>query len=308
MLKKGIIALLLMGIGFLCTSCITVQQKQTIGDGVKLFETGYDNKMRDFTYDHKVDDFATTNTDIKNFILLQSEGAFMLGPAGVDYYKTSVANMILTLQRFTDEMEQTSVPKQYKQAHEDLLQAYQNFFDAVTVYQKALNKDGITTSNIEGLFSAYPQITLASEKWYTLYKKGKAIQGPSKYIVIGNLQDRWFYINSTQSRIEETLGMIKSNLLPRVEKKDNNSADKMQHNLVHHLPSVIFYMKIIQVPESFSTAHQHLLSACENFYNFIKDTQYQQNNEEYQEKLKGCYEDIEKAWKEWKLVEGEDQF
>jgi hypothetical protein len=314
MLKNWTIALVLMVIGFLGISYITAQQKQIISYDGKLFDIGYDNKQFEnsydnkqfeISYDNKLFDFSRTNSDIQNFILLQSEGALLLGPPGIDYYKSSVDNMSLNMQRLTGEMEQMSVPKPYKQAHEDLLRAYQNFFNAVTVYQKALNKDGITTSNIEGLFSVYPQITLASEKWYTIYKKGETtpkIPDHSQFTVLGNLQDRMLYIDSTQSRIEGTIGMIKSNLLPRVDKKDYNGVDKMQHNLVHHLPSVIFYMKMIKVPESFSTAHKHLLSACENFYNLIKDTQSQQINDEYQEKLKGCYEDIDKAWEEWKSV------
>ncbi|MFJ5717900.1 hypothetical protein [Neobacillus sp. NPDC093127] len=294
MQKKWTIALLLLGIGFLCIGYITAQQKQTIGYGGKIFDIGYDSN---------ISEFSGTNSNIQYFILNQSEGAFALGPLGVDYYKSSVDNMILNLQRFTDEMEQTSVPKPYKQAHDDLLRAYQNFIDAVTVYRQAINKDGITTSNIDGLFAAYPQITLASEKWYTIYKKRVATpKVPDRFRVIGNLQDRMLYINSTQSQIGGTLDKIKSSLLPWVDTKDYNGVHKMQGNL--GLPSVIFYMKNIKVPESYSTAHQHLLSACENFYNFIKDTQYQQINDDYLEKLKGYYENIEKAWEEWTLVEG----
>lgn len=296
MLKKWSLALLIMVIGFLYILYITVQQQQTFGFGDKLSNSGYDSHI---SY------FSRINSDILRFILLQSEGAFELGPAGIDYYKSSVENMILTVQQLTDETEQTSVPKPYKQAHKDLLRAYQNFLDAVTVYQKDLNKDGITTSNIKGVISAYPQITIASEKWYTVYKKRGAaprIPDNSQFTVLGNLQDRMLYIDSTQTRIEGNLGMIKSTLLPWVDKKEYDGVYKMQSNLVHHLPKVIFYMEIIKVPESYSTAHQHLLSALENFHHLIKDTQYQQINDEYLEKLKGSYEDIEKAWEEWKLV------
>lgn len=292
-----------MVIGFLGISYITAQQQQTLGDGPNPFDIFYDNKPLDIGYDYKLSDFSRTNYDIHNFILLQSDGALSLGPPGIDYFKSSVDNMIHILQKLTDEMRQTSVPNPYRQADKDLLQAYQNFLDAVTVYQKALNSDGITTSNIEGLFSAYPQITLASEKWYTIYKKGKTtpkIPDQSKFEVLGNLQDRMLYIDQTQSRLNETLGMI--NLLQRGYKKDYDGVNILQLNLVHKLPSVIFYMKIIKVPEPFSTAHQHLLSAYENLNNLIKDIQHQKINDEYLEKLKGCYEDIEKAWGEWKLV------
>jgi tyrosine-protein phosphatase YwqE len=88
-----------------------------------------------------------------------------------------------------------------------------------------------------------------------------------------------------------------------VNKKDYSGVDKIQGNLVYiNLPSFIFYMNIIAVPEPYSIAHQNLLSAYENFYNLIKDTQYQQINDEYLEKLKGGYEDIKKASEEWELV------
>ncbi|ETI65988.1 hypothetical protein [Neobacillus vireti] len=76
----------------------------------------------------------------------------------------------------------------------------------------------------------------------------------------------------------------------------------MQSNLVDTLQSFIFFMNIIKVPEPYSIAHQNLLSTYENFYNLIKDTQYQQINDEYLEKLKGSYDDIKKASQEWDLV------
>ncbi|ETI65972.1 hypothetical protein [Neobacillus vireti] len=213
--------------------------------------------------------------------------------------------MILSLQTFTDEMERTSTPTSYKQAHKDLQHSYQNFLDALTVYQKAINKEGITTSNIMGVITAYPQITQASEEWYTIYKERLAFQknlANSQFTALGNLQDQRLYSIETLSRNNGTLESIRSNLLPWVDKKDYSGVEKIQSNLVHTLPSFIFYMNIIKVPEPYSIAHQNLLSTYENFYNLIKDTKFQQINDEYLEKLRGSYEDIKKASEEWDLV------
>jgi hypothetical protein len=286
--RRTLVLLLVLGIGFLWQSHETKQ-------------------ARLLNYDSQMKKFSRLNWDIQSLIMKYNGVTHY----GQDEVKNVMYNMKLHLQSLTEEMEDMPVPKPYRQAHEDLLRSYKDFLKVLTVYQKNAKKDDmITEANGKMIYSAYTPITRASDEWFAIYKERLEPKEGTDYTpwtALGSLQNQQFYIDNTQTRMNMIVGDFEKDILPWVEKKDYGAIEKLllgspTTSRAQDLQRGISYMKLIKVPEAYSSAHQHLLNSYVNYYKSIKDKDYTDLNDEYIETIKGCYLDMKKASEEWNLV------
>ncbi|WHY88158.1 hypothetical protein QNH39_10065 [Neobacillus novalis] len=250
-------------------------------------------------YDTSIMEYSKTNGNVQT-LMLEAIGGTVYDVKRVN---DDIDHSQYFLQLRIDEMEKAPVPKSYQQAHRDLLNSYKNFSKKLTIYQKNMIKDGmITKSNILELNSAYAQIIQASDHWYVIYKESLKNEGRS-FPIVGSLQHQRFYEDETQTRIEIALSAVEYDIIPYVNQKDYGALYKMLSNPSVYL-WVISYMNHMNVPEAYTSAHQHLLTAYINYYTLVKDVQVQDSllNEEFLEKIKGCYQDMKQASEEWNEV------
>ncbi|MDN3019922.1 hypothetical protein PH210_27655 [Paenibacillus sp. BSR1-1] len=248
-------------------------------------------------YDTSIMEYIETNGNVQT--LMQEA----IGGTHYDIKRVNddIDRVKALLQSRIDDMEKAPVPKSYQQAHRDLLISYKNFSKKLTTYQKNLKKDGmITKSNILVLNSAYSQLIQASDHWYVIFKESLKNEGRS-FPIFGSLQHQRFYENETQTRMEIVLTGVEHDIIPFVNQKDYGALDKMLSNTSVYL-WVISYMTHMNVPEAYTFAHQHLLTAYINYYTLVKDVQYPLMDEEFLEKVKGCYQDMKQASEEWNEV------
>jgi hypothetical protein len=248
-------------------------------------------------YDTSIMEYSVTNGNVQNFMLEAIGGSHY----DIKRVNDDIDRLKGMLKSRIDEMEKAAVPKSNQQAHRDLLNSYKNFSQKLTTYQKNLKKDGmITKSNILVLNSAYSQLILATDHWYVIYKANLK-NGKRSIPIVGSLQHQRFYEDQTQTNMEIVLANVEHDIIPFVNQKDYGALDKLLSNPSDY-PRVISYMSHMIVPKAYTSAHQHLLTAYINYYTLVKDVRYPLMNEEFLEKLKGCYQDMKQASEEWNEV------
>ncbi|MEW9052689.1 MAG: hypothetical protein AB2392_16120 [Neobacillus sp.] len=116
-----------------------------------------------------------------------------------------------------------------------------------------------------------------------------------------SLQDPKVYIEKTRTYMEHRLLDIER-VIQWIDQKDYGAVEKLNSGPMSNLEMTITYMKQAKVPDSFSTAHQKLLSTCEDLYNLIETHGNQEITDDYMEKYKQYYLAMKQAFEEWKLV------
>lgn len=299
MLKKRIFALLVVFVGFgswywhVHTSQAEQKQAQSL-----------------YYYTH-IDQYSSMNNEIQD-IILQSYGATHFGVKELD---NKIYNLDLRLQSLTDEMDKMAVPKPYQQAHEDLKSSYEKFQKVLATYNKNINKDGILTeSNAKMLDAAFLPITQASDEWYAIYKETMVKKGKhGPFRAFGSMQNEHYYKEYTRTRMNTIIGEFESTLLKWVEMKNNEGYGAIYKLVVESpgrkedIQKALTYMKIVKVPEAYSSVHQQVLNTFENYYNTINHgMETKVVDEKYLDELKGCYLDMKKASEAWNAVVPEE--
>ncbi|KAA0548526.1 hypothetical protein FZW96_08110 [Bacillus sp. BGMRC 2118] len=274
-------------------------------------ETATDTQIPEFL----LNDLVRINSEIYQFMFWVSYGANDISPVVPDSptlynYSGETESLLTSLKDVTEELTNTKASKPYKQAHKDLLTAYQDYQKTIQSFKSKLDDDKVEISDIEKVIADYTLITKASEKWFAVYKKEQKLSKTDLEALpsIGNSHEGKMYIEYTHQIIKRMLENIDTNVMvPYKNDKEETilHLDKTLGDYRVYNPKVtedskeVSFLKLTKAPKDFVKKHTQLLEATETFINLINHPDGEMN-EQFMDQFISYYEETKKAQIEWK--------